>query len=233
MPYNQVLDAEEKMLLIAAATENEIKPLAEHFDDARVEIFVMGMGPVTAAARLSNYLTLHGARIGGVLNIGVAGAYVGSGMGMLDICLAQKEFLGDFGICMHDEIQDFDHGLLKQGNSLLFENHLVSRVEEILNSHKITYNRANFVTVNCCSGTEERGEFLRKKFAAGCENMEGAAVAMVCKNFDIACVELRCISNMVENRDTTKWKLPEAIENVCRIIKMVLPDLIASGSLNF
>jgi len=220
------------MLLVAVATENEIKPLVEFFAAARMEVLVMGMGPVTAAARLSNYLTLHGARIDGVLNIGVAGAYVGSDIAMLDICLAQQEFWGDFGICMGNSIQDFDHELLKPKNLLLFKNNLVSRFAEVLNNRNVDFKSANFVTVNCCSGTEERGEFLRKKFAAGCENMEGAAVAMVCENFDIACVELRCISNMVEKRNTANWKLSEAIEKMCQVVKLVLHDVIPGGSLH-
>ena len=81
------------MLLLAVATEKEIVPL-KHFMAAAdgVEILVTGMGPVATAASLSHYLTLHGSRIHAVLNIGVAGAYVNSGIGMLDICLAQQEF---------------------------------------------------------------------------------------------------------------------------------------------
>ena len=80
----------------------------------------------------------------------------------------------------------------------------------------------NFVTVNCCTGTKKRGEFLRRKYGAGCENMEGAAVAMVCQNFNIPCVELRCISNMVDDRDTTKWRLSEAVDKICRVVDTLL-----------
>ena len=111
------------MFLIAVATENEIKPLEQFLAAVhQVEVLVTGIGPVTTAASLSNYLTLHGSRIDGVLNIGVAGAYIRSGLEKLDICMAREEFLGDFGICMQDGIQDFDHGLLKAGKPLLFDN---------------------------------------------------------------------------------------------------------------
>jgi futalosine hydrolase len=219
------------MLLIAVATENEIKTLKQFLADVnQVEVIITGMGPVTAAASLSNYLALHGSGIDGVLNIGVAGAYINSGLAMLDICLAQQEFLGDFGICMQDGIRDFDPGFLKPGIPLLFNNDLFLQCKSMLNSHNIAFNIVNFVTVNCCSGTAERGEFLRKKFAAGCENMEGAAVAMVCKNFNIPCVELRCVSNMVEDRDTDKWQLAGAIENLCMVAEIVVRDYVQDGS---
>jgi len=219
------------MLLIAVATENEIKPL-EHFLAAsdRVEVLVTGMGPVTTAASLSNYLTLYGSRIKGVMNIGVAGAYIDSGVAILDICLAQEEVLGDFGICMQDGIQDFDLGLLTPSAPLLFNNDLAPRFENILNDHNIAFKIVNFVTVNCCTGTTKRGKFLREKFAAGCENMEGAAVAMVCQNFNIPSVELRCVSNMVEDRNTANWQLSEAIEKICRVAETVLHDHVQDGS---
>ena len=221
------------MLLLAVASEKEIAPL-KHFPAAAddVEILVTGMGPVATAASLSHYLALHGSRIHGVLNIGVAGAYVNSGLAMLDICLAQQEFLGDFGICMQDNIQDFDPGLLKTNDPLLLNNDLFARFESILKKHSIAFTTANFVTVNCCSGTTKRGEFLRKKFAAGCENMEGAAVAMVCNKFNLPCIELRCVSNMVEDRHTNNWQLAEAIEKICRVVEIVLHDHLQKGSLH-
>jgi futalosine hydrolase len=215
------------MLLIAVATENEIKPLEQFLAAAdQVEVLVTGMGPVATAASLSNYLALHGSGIDGVLNIGVAGAYVDTGLAVLDICLAQQEFLGDFGICMQDGIQDFDPGLEKPGMPLAFNNDLVDRFASIFNDHDIAFKSVNFVTVNCCTGTTERGRFLRDKFNAGCENMEGAAVAMVCRNFDISCVELRCVSNMAEDRDPANWQLAEAIEKVCRVAEIVLQEYV-------
>lgn len=210
------------MLLVAAATRNEIAPLERFFASAdKVESHVTGMGPVATAANLSNYLTLHGSRVDALVNIGVAGAYTGTNTAVLDICMAQQEFLGDFGICMQDEIQDFDPELLKNSNPLLFNTDIVSRCEDILHNHAIAFKTANFVTVNCCTGTTKRGNFLRDKYSAACENMEGAAVAMVCQNFNIPCVELRCISNMVEDRDRSKWQLREAIEKICQVAETV------------
>ena len=219
------------MLLVSVAIESEIKPLEQFLADAdQVNVLTTGMGPVATAASLSSYLTLHGSRIDGVFNIGVTGAYADSGVAMLDICLAQQEVLGDFGICMQDGIQNFDAGLIRPVNPFLFNNDLALLVERILNGHNIAFKKVNFVTVNCCTGTTERGEFLRRKFAAGCENMEGAAVAMVCKNFNIPCVELRCVSNMVEDRDSGKWRLAEAVEKMCRVAEVVLHEIDQDAS---
>ena len=219
------------MLLIAVATENEIKPLLPFppgFD--QVEVFITGVGPVAAAVSLSSYLALHESRIDAVLNIGVAGAYTYSGVNMLDICLAQKETLGDFGICLQDEIVDFPPGLNSTGKSFALKSDRAVLLKKILAEQDIACKDVNFVTVNCCTGTKERGEFLRKKHDAGCENMEGAAVAMACQNFNIPCIELRCISNMVEDRDTAKWQLSEAIEKICRVVEIFLKAYVPGAS---
>ena len=213
------------MLLVAVATEKEIRPLKRFLADAEhLEALVTGMGPVATAANLSTYLALYGSDIDGVINIGVGGAYSDSGVNQLDICLAQQEVFGDFGICMQGEILDFDSGLLQFDTPFLFENELVSKSNNILGANDIEFKVANFVTVNCCSGTKKRGEYLRKKFAAGCENMEGAAVAMACNTFKVPCVELRCISNMVEDRNTANWMLEDAIDEICWVAEVLLRE---------
>jgi len=219
------------MLLVTAATENEIQPLVHFLSSSEdLQILITGMGPVATAASLSQYLALHGSGIEGVMNIGVGGAYVGSGLSLLDICLARQEVFGDFGICTENEMLDFDPTLSQLSRPILFENELVSRVGNVLNSQTVKYKVTNFVTVNCCSGTKKRGDYLREKFTAGCENMEGAAVAMVCNAFAIPCVQLRCISNMVEDRNTANWMLAEAIDKICTVAMAVLKEYAPSGS---
>lgn len=215
------------MLLVTVAIEKEIAPLEEELAATRgVDLFVTGMGPVTAAASLGSYLGRCGGGIKGVLNIGVAGAYPGSGPTMLDLCLARQEALGDFGICEAEGLRDFDPEITGGAAQFLFDNVLVSRLKNIMQKHGTVFTEANFVTVNCCSGTTERGRFLRDKFGAGCENMEGAAVAMACSHFAIPCAELRCVSNMVEDRDTGNWQLDEAIEKICRVTGFIVKEFV-------
>ena len=55
-------------------------------------------------------------------------------------------------------------------------------------------------------------------------------MAMVCQNFNIPSVELRCVSNMVEDRNTANWQLSEAIEKICRVAETVLHDHVQDGS---
>ena len=218
------------MLLVTVATENEIRPLNHFFSASEnLEVLVTGMGPVATAASLSKQLALNEAAFEGVINIGVGGAYISSGLDLLDICLARQEVFGDFGVCLENKILNFEPALSQLGRPIILNNELIELSKEILMSQAVEYKVANFVTVHCCSGTKKRGNYLRKKFDAGCENMEGAAVAMVCDVFNIPCVELRCISNLVEDRNTDNWRLEQAIARMCSVTEVILKECALLG----
>jgi futalosine hydrolase len=67
-----------------------------------------------------------------------------------------------------------------------------------------------FVTVSTCSGTAARGAVLERRFGAICETMEGAAYAHVARLYGVPYLEVRGISNLVEDRDVAVWRLQEA-----------------------
>jgi futalosine hydrolase len=216
------------MYLVIAATEDEIKPFARLADKLKqVEFLVTGVGSLAAAVKLTRYLSANRSRITGVVNIGVGGAYPDSGLDVLDICIAGQEVLGDLGICMKNEIVDFDAAKFFVTKKISMESPLLSRVEKILKNSSLSYSIVNFVTVNCCSGTTERGAYFQSRYQAGCENMEGAAVAFACQEFQVPCVEIRCISNMVEDRNIEKWQLADASEKACTVTRVVLENLIS------
>ncbi|MBI4710197.1 MAG: hypothetical protein HY759_03720 [Nitrospirae bacterium] len=75
-----------------------------------------------------------------------------------------------------------------------------------------------FVTVSTSTGTNKRAKELEKRFNAICENMEGAAVAHVCAMYGIPMLEVRGISNIVEDRDRDKWDIKTASENCQKFI---------------
>ena len=219
------------MYLIVAATEDEIKSLVHVSGKVeQVDFLVTGVGPVAAAVKLSSYLSDRSSDLSAVLNIGVGGGYPNSGLDILDLCVAGQEILGDLGICMGDEIVDFDTAKLQATNRISMEGPLLSTVEKILKSGSISYSIVNFITMNCCSGTEERGVYLQSKFLAACENMEGAAVAFACQEFQVPCVEIRCISNMVEDRNLDNWQLADASDKVCTVARVLLESLITQQS---
>ena len=65
-----------------------------------------------------------------------------------------------------------------------------------------------FVTVSTCTGTTTKATEIENRTGGICENMEGAAVALACQQLAVPMLELRGISNLVEDRDTSRWNLP-------------------------
>lgn len=106
------------------------------------------------------------------------------------------------------------------------QGHLLDRARALLSGQGLTPWTGPFVSVLAVSGTLARGESLRTRFHALCENMEGAAVARVAEEFHLPCLELRAISNMVEDRDLARWRLAEAIERTAEAMVTLLPGLV-------
>jgi len=199
--------------LFVCATELEMAPLRKKLagrDD--VELLVSGVGLVESACSLSCFLAAGQGKIRTIINFGIAGAYVGGNAGLLDICLAEKEVLGDLGLCFKDHIEPLGQENITVRNSFPLANPVLRQVEKIFNEKSIEFQKGTFVTVNCVSASALRGDFLGRTHQALAENMEGAAIARACLHFDLPLVELRCISNMVEDRDTSSWRLNEACE---------------------
>jgi len=203
------------MYLVTAATEFEMQPFSSIYPDINgVHRLVSGIGPLETAVRLFSWLNNHAGMVSGVIHFGVAGAYTGSpGVSspeLLDICLAEREVLGDLGICFEERIAPFLHEKLNVKDRFSMNSDLLGRAARALDAENISFYTGVFVTVNCSSGSAGRAAMLAAEHHAICENMEGAAVARVCEELSLPCLEARCVSNMVGDRDPDHWQLEKA-----------------------
>ena len=188
------------------------------------ELFVAGVGPLETAVRLTRRLGKE-RKISLVLNFGVAGAYVGSGAGLLDICLAESEVLGDFGICHADRVEPLA-GQLASNAVFSLDPQYVAQASEILGKQDYSCKKGVFVTVNGVSATAQRGVQLRAAYNGLCENMEGGAVARVCAEFAVPYLEVRCVSNMVEDRNLANWQLAAAARKCGEAVSLLVDQLV-------
>ena len=220
------------MFLLTAATDFEMTPFLAASREKDVPHLVTGIGPVETAVRLAARLHGHAGSISGVVNFGVAGAYVRPAAQnplpqLLDICLAEREVFGDLGICLADRIEPVAGRELRPPDVFPLDPGLLATAGRALAASLIPFFRGIFVTVSCASGTARRGEMLARQHLGLCENMEGAAVARVCREFGLPCLELRCISNLVEDRDTSRWRLQQACRKAGEVTALVLAHLLA------
>ena len=181
---------------------------------------VGGMGKVNAAHAATLLLTQFEPTA--LILFGIGGAYPASGAAVGDIALAQEEIAGDEGVLTLDGFKDTEYisiPLARAAGSNFFNcfpasEMLLSRartaVTRAMNSQRI--HIGTFVTLSTCTGTSNRAAELNTQYHGLCENMEGAAVAQVATLHSIPWLEIRGISNIVEDRDINKWDIPQAAE---------------------
>ena len=209
------------MILAVAATEIEMVPFLARSTELAEEEFtcrtlVAGVGPVETALRLTRFLSESEQQFDAVIHFGVGGAYIlpekTRQPELLDICLAELEIAGDFGICLGESMEYLDPSLTGE---IVYgmDASLLKKCQTVFDLLMTRYHTGVFITVNGITGTSSRGEMLRSRWNGLCENMEGASVARVCKEFSLPCAELRCISNYVENRNPSTWQLSQELHH--------------------
>ncbi len=192
--------------------------------DREVVVIPGGMGKTNAAQSLTAVLERHPAA--GVVGFGVGGAYLGAGLQPGEVALATAQYYGDEGVaapegwmsCEGIGIALLDAGGARYFNRFPVDDAGVLQVMEVLSSAMA----GPFVTVSTCSGTARRGTELAERFAAICETMEGAAFAHVAALYGLPYLEVRGISNLVEDRDRSRWRLEEAAEAAASAVASVL-----------
>lgn len=238
-----------KTIAVNAATCREISGLADSFDarpapadapwdirvsslgNTRLVFAVTGIGIANAAAATAALIHLHGPDL--VINTGCAGAYDRSGLAVGDLAVATSELFADLGATTPAgwlSLEQMGLPLLEREGERLFNDVPMCRqaAESALERaarEGIPLQPGRFLTVSACSGTRLRGAELQDRFGGICENMEGAAVALVAARYGRDCMEVRGISNLVEDRDLSGWDIPLAVANAARFIELLIRGL--------
>jgi futalosine hydrolase len=191
------------MTLVCAATEIESALLRERLSDRPdVTVIVTGIGPVNAAVSVTRALA-HG-RPRQIVVCGIGGAYPDSGLNVLDVACAEMECYGDLGAATPSGFLDMKAlGFPVVGGATPIYNDVPMQVFPAA-------RRAKFVTVTTCTGTTSAARLIARRTGGEVENMEGAAVAHVAHLYGVPVGELRGISNMVTDRDTSAWRIKDA-----------------------
>jgi futalosine hydrolase len=191
-------------LLLCVATELEGALLRERLDgtDPSVAILRTGVGPVNAAHAVTVFLARTGAQA--IVVCGVGGAYPASGLRVGDVACAETECYGDLGAWSPSGFLDM--------KALGFP--VVETPTPLFNEFPMqvfpVQPRVRFVTVSSCTGTDGAARAMAERTGGAVESMEGAAVAHVALLHRVPVGEVRGISNIVTDRDTSSWRLKEA-----------------------
>lgn len=184
----------------------------------RIVLCSGGMGKVNAA-HAATILVIHYSP-SAILLFGIGGAYPSSGANVGDVVIANEEIAGDEGVMTNDGFKDtrcIGIPLVKTASETIYNSYPATKELLDLAVRTLTGtgegNRLQvgpFVTLSTCTGTTGRARELEERYHGICENMEGAAVAQIAMLHGIPWLEVRGISNIVEDRDLSKWNFPRA-----------------------
>ncbi|RLB64245.1 MAG: futalosine hydrolase [Deltaproteobacteria bacterium] len=176
-----------------------------------------GIGKAAAAATAISLL--YNCRPKALWLFGCGGAYLNSGLTIGDLALADSEIFGDEGVATAKGFRDLaGMGIpMRQASEQFFNTWPVDKelhdwAQPLLQKYaqRTDTNLCSgpFVTVSTCTGTTTKATEIEDRTDGICENMEGAAVALACQQLSVPLLEVRGISNLVEDRGASRWDLP-------------------------
>ena len=209
-------------ILIIAATEGELSPARELLGDSAESISFAATGAGKVSAAISTLELTRQLRPDWIIQLGCAGAYPGSGLGIADVAIANVEIFADEGVETPEgflSMRDLELPQAARDGELIFNEVPVDfptaeTIQEIRSSlgHQSRIEAGRFCTVSLGSGTDAASRRAEERWNPLAESMEGAAAALVAWRQRVRFSEIRGISNMTGDRTRESWKIGEACE---------------------
>lgn len=205
-------------ILLTAATENELELFINMYSN--IDILITGVG--TPATMYNLQKRLQQEEYDFVIQVGIAGAFSNE-LNLAETVLVKQDTFGDIGAEEKQIFTSFIGGGLINANSFPYADGWLINTEGI--QKKSALKSVKGVTINKVSDSPLQKQQLINAFDPQIETMEGAAFHFVCLQEGIPFVQLRAISNYVGERDKSKWKIREALENLNKELLQLLTQL--------
>lgn len=209
-------------ILLVSATEQEIAPfLAKNI---LVDHLITGVGAPACLYFLLKKIQKKNYDL--VIQAGIAGTF-NPALSLAKTVLVQKDVFADLGEIENNRyITLFDMGLANK-NDWPYRQGWLENENIFLEQCKL--EKVSAITVNTVTDEVSISSRYKQYYNAGIETMEGAALHYICLQEKINFLQLRSISNVVGERDKTKWKLKEAIENLNAELAGLIKELMANS----
>ena len=217
---NQIAEICAMQILVIAATEMEIAPFLK--EPSSADILITGVGAPDALFHLLKRVQQIDYDL--VIQVGICGSF--SPENNLGTCvLIKQDVFADVGIYENGHFYSvFDMGFAMPDN-FPYKNGWLINEHSIID--KIDLKKVKGITVNTVSDSIAQAKMITQKYRPDVESMEGAVLHYVCLQQDIPFIQLRSISNFVGERDKSKWKMKEAIDNLNAELKKIINQLTA------
>lgn len=178
----------------------------------RADLVVTGVGKANAAGAVG--AALARGMYDRVLVVGIAGVLTGCEIELGRPASIERAVLADEGIETGSgfiSIDEMGFPPIPGGCSIAADARMCAALERI-------GARATVATVSTCSGTDARALAVARRTGAGLEDMETAAVGLVCARMGVAWGACRVASNTTGERSGQRWDMGGALRGMGRII---------------
>ena len=194
-------------ILLIAATAPEIEPFTAA--NSQIDVLITGVGIPSTIYHLQKSIQQFDYDC--IIQAGIAGCFAND-IELGKVVLVQQDSFADLGIeekGIYNPI--FKTAFAGKDEFPFTDGWLVNSNETFLNTR---LQKVKAITINKVSDSELQKQQFINTFNADIESMEGAALHYVCLQEGIPFIQIRSISNHVGERNKTKWKIKEAIENL-------------------
>ncbi len=182
------------------------------------ELLISGMGQLEAAYGLGK--KIHEQRPNLVIQAGIGGAVWPQDMGKT--FAIRSEVLADLGAQEKEGFRSlFDLGLDKADRFPFRNAKLINPYLHLLEWSGLPFREG--ITVNEIKSNEYEGS--QRNQAPFVESMEGAALHYVCLMEKIPFLQLRSVSNLVGDRDKSRWKIKEARKSLHQSLVLLIQKI--------
>lgn len=223
-------------ILLVSATTLEIAPTIHFLENQWTQVsfskftknkcqvlpLVSGIGSMMMAFSLARHKHIQEMEL--IIHAGISGSYR-SELKPTELVEVISEQWADLGAedANGNFIDSFELGLMQKERFPYKSDKLLKTKQTIPTGLK----QVAGLTVNKSSGSITTISKMKEKFHADVESMEGAGLFYACNVMDIPFVSIRAISNYVEPRDKSKWKIEESIAKLNKTVIKLLEDLEA------
>lgn len=194
-------------ILLVAATEMEIAPFLLQCPAA--DHLITGIGAAISVYHIGK--RLHQIDYDLVIQAGIAGSF-SKKLELGEVVFARKDTFADLGIREKGTFSNLYTAALAAPGDVPFENGWL--MNNYNGSVLTDWKKVTAITVNTITDDIAYLKQLQEQYDAEIESMEGAALHYVCLQENIPFLQIRSISNYIGERDKSKWKLQEAIDQL-------------------
>lgn len=194
-------------VLVIAATEMEIAPfLAQNILAGHL---ITGVGAPAAMYYLQKILNTN--KYDCVIQAGIAGTFTHT-PALGETVLVERDVFADLGMFQNNRLTSlFESGFIKQDEQPYKNGWLINEGNLL---HHFSLPKHTGITINTVTENKLMTDEYIRLYQPSVESMEGAALHYVCLMENIPFLQLRSISNVVGERDKSKWKITAAVQNL-------------------